>query len=138
MAYLAKDLVYSMTPVGGGSKIDLSGENGLVPFVIPRTSPNRVIPSQTSGMRREKTGRTDSTWSFTVDWNTTTHDLMTHIDKTWTFVWQPAGPTPNTNPQATGSCLIANITPGTDDNGGLTMTVECEAAVADIVWGTVA
>ena len=131
-AYLTNKLVFKMTPAGG-TEIPLSGENGLVPFTIPRTSPNRVIPSQTSGMRRQKTGRTDSTWSVTCDWNTETKVIAQHLDDVWDFTWQPAGDGTGL-PQATGKMLISGLTPGSDDNGGLTMSFDCEMTGQDIDW----
>ena len=149
-SYPTNKLAFRMRPKSSTSTIvKLSGEEGLVPFIIPRTSPNRVIPSQTSGMRRQKTGRTDSTWSVTCDWNANTKVIPQHIDDVWEFQWRPAGPdfpaawagsgglpegTDAGLPQALGEMLISGLTPGADDNGGLTMSFDCEMTGKDIDW----
>ena len=124
-AYLTNKLAFRMRPKSTPADIvTLSGEEGLVPFTIPRTSPNRVIPSQTSGMRRQKTGRTDSTWSVTCDWNEDTNVIAKHIDDVWEFQWRPAGPDfpmrpgltrqrfPGTRTQACLKRLAKRLSPG--------------------------
>ncbi len=151
-SYITNKLAFRMRPKSSTSTIvTLSGENGLVPFTIPRTSPNRVIPSQTSGRRRQKTGRTDSVWSVTCDWNPETKVIAQYIDDVWEFQWRPAGPdfpatewvdsttslpgnTTRDFPQALGEIYLAGLTPGADDNGGLTMSFDCEMTGKDIDW----